>query len=571
MPLPTPASAIRHLTAYAVPRHPAPVDLHLDANEGMPVDRAPVAVPGGDALRRYPDRAPLEAQLCARWGVPDGALLVTAGGDDAIDRVCRAVLEPGRNMVFPTPSFEMIPRYATWAGATIREVPWPGGAYPTDAVLAASDARTSLICVVSPNNPTGATATRDDLRRLREGAPHAVILLDHAYVEFADEDLTHAALELGQTVVIRTLSKAWGVAGLRVGAAVAEPALIGWLRAAGNPYTVAAPSLALAADLLDRSEDAAAAWLSQVRAERPALTMALRAHGFTVPESQGNFVFARGPRATWLRDALAGLGVAIRGWPGHPALGDAVRVSLPGDTAPFSRLTDATDAALAPEALLLDMDGVLVDVSGSYRAAIVATCARFGVAVTGDDIAAIKASGNANNDWVVTHRLLAGRGVDIPLADVTEAFEALYQGTPEQPGLKATERPLIDAATLARWAARRPLAVVTGRPRRDAAAWLQLQGWSHLFAAVVCMEDGPLKPDPFPVREALRRLGVSRAWMLGDTPDDARAARAAGVVPIGVVAPGEAVDRATATLLGAGAARVLPTLTALEPLLEATP
>jgi HAD superfamily phosphatase len=217
------------------------------------------------------------------------------------------------------------------------------------------------------------------------------------------------------------------------------------------------------------------------------------------------------------------------------------------------------------------MDGVLVDVSGSYRAAIVATCARFGVAVTGDDIAAIKAAGNANNDWVVTHRLLGGRGVDVPLADVTEAFEALYQGTPEQPGLKATERPLIDAATLARWAARRPLAVVTGRPRRDADAWLQLQGCSRLFAAVVCMEDGPLKPDPFPVREALRRLGVSRAWMLGDTPDDARAARAAGVVPIGVVAPGEAVDRATATLLGAGAARVLPTLTALEPLLEATP
>jgi phosphoglycolate phosphatase-like HAD superfamily hydrolase len=155
--------------------------------------------------------------------------------------------------------------------------------------------------------------------------------------------------------------------------------------------------------------------------------------------------------------------------------------------------------------------------------------------------------------------------VDAPIEEVTERFETLYQGTGPDPGLKQAETPLVDAATWARWAEARPLAVVTGRPRVDAVEFLERFGLMEPIKALVTREDGPLKPDPAPVRRAIENLGVSRAWMLGDTPDDLTAARSAGVVPIGVIAPGD--DPTSARERLRRAARILDKTTDLEEML----
>ncbi len=117
-----------------------------------------------------------------------------------------------------------------------------------------------------------------------------------------------------------------------------------------------------------------------------------------------------------------------------------------------------------------------------------------------------------------------------------------------------------------------PLGIVTGRPRHDAERFIAHAEIGGFFRAMVCMEDGPAKPDPAPVRLLLERLGVSRAWLVGDTPDDMRAALSAGVVPFGIVARGDAVNQAgidqmTAALHQAGAVRVLDAVAQLEQLL----
>ena len=210
-----------------------------------------------------------------------------------------------------------------------------------------------------------------------------------------------------------------------------------------------------------------------------------------------------------------------------------------------------------PEAILFDLDGVLADVSASYRMSIIETAKSFGVSITVDDISAIKARGNANNDWQVTQRLLLDHGLALSLAEVIGRFESLYQGTETEPGLRATETLLVERPWLELLGRRYSLAVVTGRPRRDAERFLHDNGIRDLFAALVCMEDAELKPSPMPVRLALGHLGVTRAWMLGDTPDDLVAARAAGVVPVGVAPPGERLESAKTTLIEAGAACVL--------------
>lgn len=557
----TPAPALAEVTAYAVPRAGAPIDLHLDGNEGAWPDAALAsAAASTNCLRRYPSTKPLEAALAARLGVAPEQVIVTAGGDESIDRACRAFLRAGRDeVVLPEPTFEMIHRYARLSNGRIVGVPW-GDAWPRDAVLAALSDRTALVFVVSPNNPTGQVATLADVRSVATAAPEALVVLDHAYVEFADEDHTAAVLDLPNVLVIRTLAKAWGLAGLRVGYAVGDPRVIAWLRAAGGPYPVAGPSLAIAEAALAGTLDGFAA---TVQSERAKLTMLLTALGTTPTPSHANFVFARVRDPLWARDGMAGLGVGIRAFPGKPGLTDAIRVTCPGRADHYARLAHGLRAVLAPDAVIFDMDGVLADVSRSYRAAIVGTCAAFGVTITAAEISALKDEGNANNDWVVSQRLLARRGVDVPLSDVTATFERLYQGTPDEPGLWATETRIPAVGWLARFAERLPVAVVTGRPRHDAARFLA--HFDLRVSAMVCMEDGPLKPDPWPVRRCLELLGATTAWMVGDTVDDVRAARAAGVVPLGVRAPGETGNGSA--LITAGAARVLDRLEDLEGLL----
>ncbi|MBM4394409.1 MAG: aminotransferase class I/II-fold pyridoxal phosphate-dependent enzyme [Deltaproteobacteria bacterium] len=561
--LPELAPALRGMVAYRVPRHPAPIDLYLDGNEGAvpPIGEALglLHAAGPDVLRRYPDARPLEALVAADLGVDAARVIVTAGGDDALDRLCRAVLAGGREMVLPVPTFEMLDRFARLAGGSVRPVPWrPGAPYPTGDVVAAVGAATAIVVVVSPNNPTGGVATLDDLRRASDAAAavRALVTLDHAYVEFADADLTAAALALPNVVVVRTLSKAWGLAGLRIGYAVGPEPVISWLRAVGSPYAASRPSVAIAAARVATGRADVDAFVARVRVERAALSDLLRSLGAEPFPSQGNFVFARTRHAGWLKDALAGLGISIRDFPGKPGLEGCVRITCPGDPAAFDRLCAAVRAALAPEALLLDLDGVVADVSGSYREAIASAAASYGVAVGPAEIAAAKAEPGSNNDWVTTRRILARHGVDAPLDEVTARFEAAYQGTPDRAGLWARERLLVPRGGLARIASLLPIGIVTGRPRHDAERFLDHAGIRDVVSAMVCMEDALLKPDPAPVRLALARLGVARAWMLGDAPDDVRAARAAGVVPLGAAAPGDG-DATAGALTQAGAARVL--------------
>ncbi len=528
----------------------------------------------GAALGRYPSPERLTGQIAARFDLEPGNVLVTAGADDGLLRLALAYLAEGREIVLPTPTFVMIERYAQLAGGTVIRVDWPAGAaYPTDAVLAAVTEHTSLIAVVSPNNPTGNVADPVDLRRLASAAPHTLLVVDGAYAEFASQDLTSSALGLGNAVVLRTFSKAYGCAGLRVGYAMGPEHIIEALRSAGNPYPCATPSLMAASGLMAREVQPL---IQQVTRERTALAQRLIQLGFDAHCGEGNFVYAEGPRARVTTQLLAGFGIAIRSFPAVPGTRgqDALRITCPGDEGLFQRLMDALDCVCTPEALLFDMDGVLVDVSRSYRVAIQETARSFGIQVDDSDIEALKNAGDANDDWRLTQALLSQAGVDVPLDEVTERFERLYQGSPQEPGLKAQEASMLSRRELSRLGQGYRLGIVTGRPLKDAIEFLEAHDLMDLFGAVVTRDDAPLKPSPAPTRLALERLGVERAWLIGDTPDDIRSASAAGALGVGAIAPdplrpagASSVERTRCALYAAGAGAVLNQLSELQDLL----
>lgn len=565
-----PSPRLQDVVAYTVPRTEAPIDLYLDGNEGPapPADLL-ASLAGGDpeVIRRYPDTSALETSLAARFNVEPANIIVTAGADEAIDRLCRALLSPGRSMILPSPCFEMLATYATLAGGDVRRVPWLGGPFPVSAVAEAWDESVALIAVASPNNPTGAVATAADIERLAERCPGSLILVDLAYADFASEDLMLTALSLSNAVVVRTFSKAWGLAGLRVGFAIGPTKVIQWMRTAGAPYPVSSLSLALALRSLALPPEVRRRFVERITCEREALASRLSNLGAAPLTSKANFVLCRFRNALWVRDAMAGLGIAARAFPRNPDLDGYLRITCPGDEALFSRLLASLDAVLAPEAVLFDLDGVLADVSGSYRRAIIETAASFGAAITHADVHAAKTASCSNNDWDLTRRLLAQRGIAAGIEEVRQRFERLYQGTLGCPPLYAAERLIPSRELLARLAARRRLAVVTGRPRADALRFLKAAGIEELFRVCVAMEDAPLKPDPQPVRRALDLLGAHSAWMIGDTPDDVRAARACGVVPIGILPPGADPLVLAPALARAGTARVLNDLSQIEEVL----
>jgi histidinol-phosphate aminotransferase len=530
---------------YAPGRFAAGVDLDLSKNEGNPSATYLLqAVEQQDELiRSYPDTSALRDHLADLHRVDPGQVLVTAGGDDALFRCFLARLGPETTAVATRPTFEMIPVYSEQVGSELVEIEWWEGDFPTSFVVSAA-AGADAVFVVSPNNPTGATISGDDLREVSEAAEFVV--LDGAYSEFADEDLTPAALDLGNVVVVRTLSKAYGLAGLRVGFALGPADLIQELSSYGSPYPVSSLSAAIASERLRQSQDVTT-FVGEIRSERTELAELFDELGVETLPSQGNFILAETKDAEWVTEACAALGVGIRRFPGREILDSWVRITLPGEPDRFARLARTLTTVLAPEALLFDLDGVLVDVSDSYRRSIIETAASFGVTVSGLDIEEAKSNGGANDDWDLTRRLISEGGKKLAYQDVAARFEEIYQGDADAPGLKQNERPLVDPSTWSRMADAMPLGVVTGRPRADAEEVLERFGLLAKTSVLVAREDAPFKPDPAPVRLAMSRLAVDHAWLVGDTPDDIAAAKSAGVLPIGIGVSGAArtLDRTT--------------------------
>lgn len=325
----------------------AAIDLWLDANEGphsllgrLGLDRLPTALLA-EAARRYPDITTLEDTLAAQLNLDRSRLLATAGGDDALARICQAVIDPGAEAIATTPTFEMIPRYIRLAGGSLLQVPWMTGSFPTDQIIPTITDRTRAIFIVTPNNPTGAIATARDLIRLSQAAPNALLIADLAYTEFADEDLTPLALSLPNAIIVRTFSKAWALAGLRIGYAAGTADVISWLRAVGQPYAVTGLSAALAGWAALNLRDAMLAGVAQVRNERDELTRLLRTQGSQTLDSHANFVLTKPADPSRLFTTLLSRGIAIRKFENRPDLEGWLRITCPGDPFRFGRLIRA--------------------------------------------------------------------------------------------------------------------------------------------------------------------------------------------------------------------------------------
>jgi histidinol-phosphate aminotransferase len=284
---------------------------------------------------RYPDPwlGELRGALASMHGVGEDQVVPGAGADELIRLLAAVTLEPGRSCVFPWPGFPTHAQAALIAGARTVAVPTPPDRLDLGALLEAVDGSTSLVCLATPNNPTGAAVSRSEVEGFLQALPGTVTcLLDEAYFEFAEPELRAAGTELvaaghPNVCAIRTFSKAYGLAGFRIGYAVASPGLADGLNRVRSMFNAGEPAQAAALAAL-ADEAGLRARIEHVRRGRRRLARLLAGYGLRPYPSQGNFVFAEVPDgADALADALLREGVIVRPMGGFGAPG-AIRVTV---------------------------------------------------------------------------------------------------------------------------------------------------------------------------------------------------------------------------------------------------
>jgi histidinol-phosphate aminotransferase len=319
----------------------------LASNEGPhpPFPAAVAAIADAAAAQRlYPDPGcwALRDALSSRLGLPAEALTVGNGVDSLIKLLCLALLDPGDELAIGWPSFVSWRQGAAMMGAGVRTAPLrDDGVYDLDALLGAVGPATKLVVVVSPNNPTGGAVGADDLAAFLDALPgHVLPVLDEAYFEYLPPG-SHdgvALLRAGRRLAVtRTFSKAYGLAGLRVGYLAGPPELVGLLARVRNAFDVNAVAQAAAvASLADAPRELPWRMAETVR-ERGLMDAGLRALGLAPLPSTANFLLVpvgSAQRAAALNDALLRRGVIVR--PAGPfGAPEALRISvgLPAENA----------------------------------------------------------------------------------------------------------------------------------------------------------------------------------------------------------------------------------------------
>ncbi len=325
---------IRALTPYASARMEAgAAEVMLNANE------SPWPPPGDDGrnLHRYPQpqSSALRSRLAGLYGVDEEQVLVGRGSDEAIDLLVRAFCRPGEDaLAICPPTFGMYAICAAVQGAQVLRVPLRDDfSLDADAVLAALTPAVKLVFLCSPNNPTGGLVPLRVIERLaRALAGRALLIVDEAYMEFAD---TPGAITLlgryGNVGVLRTLSKAWALAGARIGCLLADAEVIALLRRIMPPYPLPTPCVDAAMRVLDGAgETLMRERVACIVAERERMTIALaQLSGVRrVLPSRANFLTVQLDDAAGVYHALLGQGVVVRDVGRYPGLDGHLRFSV---------------------------------------------------------------------------------------------------------------------------------------------------------------------------------------------------------------------------------------------------
>jgi histidinol-phosphate aminotransferase len=279
-----------------------------------------------ERLRRYPDPLGNEFRQAAGevHGVPPEYIMCCNGGDELLNIAFRAFCDQDRPVAYPVPSYSLFPVLAKLQNCKAIEVPFDSE-FNLPAKLASTDAALTIVC--NPNAPSGTFVAVEELASLADEVS-GVLLVDEAYVDFAEANCIELVKNFDNVIILRSLSKGYSLAGLRFGYAIAHPDLIAGLMKVKDSYNVDAIAIAIATAAI-KNQKYFKENIEKVKAERARLTIQLRKLGFDVPDSQSNFVLAKckNCKADQVYEKLTQQNIYIRYF-ARPGLEDKLRISI---------------------------------------------------------------------------------------------------------------------------------------------------------------------------------------------------------------------------------------------------
>ena len=326
---------IRQLEAY----HP-PLDMRterdyllLDFNEStLPPDPNVIAamreyVEQGQ-MRKYPAYGKFLSSLSAYTAVPEDHLIITNGSDSAIQLIMQALLGEGDEMILPSPGFSVIDLCARSQGARVLSPRYEGDqmAFPADGIRQAISPATRLVVIINPNNPTGTAPTLEQVESLLQAYPDVAFMVDEAYYEFSGFSVAGLISRFDNLIVIRTFSKAFAIAGLRLGYVLSNPEFIQDLYKIRIPYDVNAVAV-IAAEALLKNQNPWRAYVEEVMSRaKPMVERFFDEHGVDYVKGAANFMLVRPDNVQAAFEYLKENGILVR--PQRDSIADRFRMSV---------------------------------------------------------------------------------------------------------------------------------------------------------------------------------------------------------------------------------------------------
>ena len=557
----SPRKSILDAEGYNVPLFLDEYRLKLDLNENA-MGPSPKVI---EALRNitaqdikyYPAYGEVIDKLAVFNNIGTEMILPANGADEAINYIFDAFVEQNDTVLAVTPSFAMPKLYAKILGCTYQEINYTKKfVFPIEEILENITEKIKLIIVTTPNNPTGEAISRENMLKIFEYAKEKYVLIDETYVNYAEESFLDLVEKYPNVFIMRSMSKDFGLAGLRFGYIIANEENIKHIKKVVRPYSVNIAAVKAAVAALDDIEYLNYV-VSQVKESKKLLEQGLKEFAVKVYQSNSNFLLVDfGEKSEFIYKKLLNSGIKVKNFVKTPNLENCLRISLPAvEDAKF-----ILDSLKARDLIIFDIDGVIIDTRNSYRMAIKETYRHFsGKEISQEEIQKAKNLGGLNNDWDLTEYLLKNSGYNTPKNEIIDRFQELYFGN-NGDGFILNEEILISPETIKNLAKKYDLAIFTGRPKQEAEFVLKRWNLEDYFSPIISMEDlpeGKHKPEPDGILEILNIVSPRHTYYLGDTSDDIISAKRAGINAIGVLPPQDKSTELKEKLFNEGAIEVL--------------
>lgn len=488
----------------------------------------------------YPDPTyqTLLERIANYAGVDKNQVILKAGGDEIIDLIARTFIEIGDKAVIPEPTFSMFGISVNRRGGRVISIQREND-FSVDVrrlIKKAKDSKLVFIC--NPNNPSGNMMDLDDIEEI-VGNVDGIVVVDEAYVEFSGGSAVSLIGRYDNLIVIRTLSKAFGLAGARIGYGISSPILIREMEKLKMPYSLSTASFALGkAALSGKGIKEMRKKVKLIMREKKRMEKKLLSLGFFVYPSACNFMLIKpNLKPDILFKGLLKKGLVIRVFEKDESVDGCIRINARTRKENERLMKELRRVVLSNvDGIIFDVDGVLVDVSESYRKTIKEVAKRYKKKINDRDIERLRSIG-FNNDWDITYALLKGATVvsgkdrkSRKYAEIKSLFQKIYLGRKGKPGFVKKEKLLIKKNTL-KWllANEIKLGVATSRPREEALMALgSLMPRFISKKAIVAQEDAPEKPNPDSLILSKKRMSSDYPLYVGDSYADELASQRAG-------------------------------------------